>query len=108
MKEGKSDKGTPRNENEVGELPSDDGTEPWGNDQTGGCVDDKENNNEDLQPNDDTEFHRNDQTKGNIMEDKIDHEESPKIDRVPTESSRNSDQTTGKRNNNSLTPPYRE
>ena len=37
----------------------------------------------DLPPDDDTELHRIEQTKGNTVEDKSDHEDSPKTDKLP-------------------------
>ena len=104
-REGKCNKGYPRNEKEVGELPSDDDTETQGNDLTGVENDeDGKVDNEDLPPDDDTEFCRNDKTKGNIVDEKFDHEESPKVNREHMKGLRNSDQITGQKNNNMLTP----
>ena len=66
----------------VGGSLSDDDTDPHGNDETRGHKGEVERSNyEDLSPDDDTELHRNDQTKRNAMEDKSDHEESPKTDK---------------------------
>ena len=97
-REGKCDKGSPRNKKEVGELPSDDDTEPQGNDLTG--VENDENgkiDNEDLPPDDDTELCRNDKSKRNIVDEKFNHEQSPKIDRDHMKSLRNSDHITGQK-----------
>ena len=67
----------------VGVSPSDNDTDPHGNDETRGQnVEDERTNDNDLPPDDDTELHRNDETKGNALEDKSGHEESPKTDKL--------------------------
>ena len=81
-KGGETGKGMPKKE-KVGVSPSDDDTDPHGNDKMRGeNVEDEKIDDEDLPPDDDTELHRNEQTKGNAVEDKSDHEESPKTDKM--------------------------
>ena len=79
---GKEEKLVKGSQKKVGVSQSDNDTDPNVDDKTRGKnVEDERSVDEDLPPDDDTEVVRIEEIKENAVEDKSDHEESPKTDK---------------------------